>query len=155
MYVCMYVEYKYIFSFVHLSWLPRWCRGEESSRQCRRPKRLRFNPWVRKIPCSRKFQPTPVFLPVKFQGQRRLACYSPRGGKESGMINWLSDQITSIQMTCICLFHIWLSTVFGWSFKSKWRLANKLLSSLSKLVICGICVFWKVFLMGGLLVDYW
>ena len=28
--------------------------------QCRRP---RFNPWVKKIPWRRKWQPTPVFLP--------------------------------------------------------------------------------------------
>ena len=40
-----------------------------------RDPRLGFKPWVRKVPCSRKFQPTPVFLPVKFQGQRRLVCY--------------------------------------------------------------------------------
>jgi len=29
--------------------------------------RDRFNPWVRKIPWRRKWKPTPVFLPVKFQ----------------------------------------------------------------------------------------
>ena len=52
---------------------PRWDSGKESSGQCRRPKRLEFNPWVRKIPWSRKWQPTPVFLPGKFHGQRNLA----------------------------------------------------------------------------------
>ena len=36
-----------------------------------------FGPWVRKIPWSRKGQPTPIFLPGKFHGQRRLAGYSP------------------------------------------------------------------------------
>ena len=29
-----------------------------------------------------KWQPTPVFLPGKFHGQRSLAGYSPRGHKE-------------------------------------------------------------------------
>ena len=29
-----------------------------------------FNPWVRKIPWRRKWQPTPVFLPEKSHGQR-------------------------------------------------------------------------------------
>ena len=29
--------------------------------------RYGFNPWVRKISCSRKWQPAPVFLPEKFQ----------------------------------------------------------------------------------------
>ena len=38
-----------------------------------------FNPWVRKISWRRKWQPTPVFLPGKFQGQRRLVGYSPWG----------------------------------------------------------------------------
>ena len=31
-----------------------------------------FNPCVRKILWSKKWQPTPVFLPGKFHGQRRL-----------------------------------------------------------------------------------
>jgi len=33
-------------------------------------------------PLSRKWHPTPVFLPVKSLGQRSLAGYSPRGHKE-------------------------------------------------------------------------
>ena len=41
-------------------------------------KRPRFDPWVRKILCRRKWQPTPVFLPGKSHGQRRLVGYSPR-----------------------------------------------------------------------------
>ena len=31
-----------------------------------------FNLWVRKIPWSRKWLPTPVFLPREFHGQRSL-----------------------------------------------------------------------------------
>ena len=42
-----------------------------------------FNPWVWKIPWRRAWQPTPVFLPRKFHGQRSLAGYSPWGHKES------------------------------------------------------------------------
>ena len=38
--------------------------------QCRRLKRYRFNPWVRKIPWNRKWQPTPVFSPGKFHVQQ-------------------------------------------------------------------------------------
>jgi len=44
-------------------------------------KKRRFNPWVRKIPWSRKWQPTPVFLPGKFHGQRSLVDCSPQGLK--------------------------------------------------------------------------
>jgi len=30
------------------------------------------NPWIGKIPWRRKWQPTPVFLPGKFHGERSL-----------------------------------------------------------------------------------
>ena len=36
-----------------------------------------FNPWVKKIPWRREWQPTPVFLPGEFHEQRSLADYSP------------------------------------------------------------------------------
>ena len=38
--------------------------------QCRR---CGFDPWVRKIPWRRKWQPDPVLLPEKSHGQRSLA----------------------------------------------------------------------------------
>ena len=50
--------------------LPRWLSGKESARQCRRCRGHRFDPWLGKIPWSRKRQLTPVFLPGKSQGQR-------------------------------------------------------------------------------------
>jgi len=40
-------------------------------------KRCRFDPWIRKIPCRRAWQATPVFLPGESTGQRGLAGYSP------------------------------------------------------------------------------
>ena len=51
--------------------------GKESTCQYRRCKRQGFDPWVGKIPWSRKWQPTPVSLPGKSHGQRSLAGYSP------------------------------------------------------------------------------
>ena len=36
---------------------------------------LGFNPWVRKIPWRRKWQPTPVFLPGESYAQRSLVSY--------------------------------------------------------------------------------
>ena len=42
-----------------------------------------LDPWVGQISWSREWQPTPVFLPGEFHGQRRLAGYSPWGRKES------------------------------------------------------------------------
>ena len=50
-----------------LAWpRPRWHSGKEPTCQCRRHKRPGFNPWVRKIPWRRAWQPTPAFLPGKF-----------------------------------------------------------------------------------------
>ena len=43
---------------------------------------FRFNPWVRKIPWKKKWQPTPVFLFEKSHGERSLAAYSPWDHKE-------------------------------------------------------------------------
>ena len=42
--------------------LPPWLSSEDSACQCRRH---RFDPWVRKIPWRRKWQPIPAFLPGK------------------------------------------------------------------------------------------
>ena len=46
-------------------------------------------PWVGKIPWRRKWQPTLIFLPGKFHGQRSLAGYNPWGGKELDMTELL------------------------------------------------------------------
>ena len=40
-------------------------------------RRHRFDPWVGMSPWRRKWQPTPVFLPGKFCGQRSLGGYRP------------------------------------------------------------------------------
>ena len=63
--------------------LPWWLCGKKKKKkktncQCRRPG---FDPWVRKIPWRRKWQPSPVFLSGKSHGQRILVGYSPWGLK--------------------------------------------------------------------------
>ena len=55
-----------------------------------RCRRCKFDPRVRKSHWSRKWQPSPVFLPGNFHGQRTLASYSPWGHKESDMTEQLS-----------------------------------------------------------------
>ena len=67
--------------------LPKWHKGKESSSQC---KRLGFNPWVGKIPWSRKWQPTLVSLPGKSHEQRNVVSYSPWGRKELDMTERLN-----------------------------------------------------------------
>ena len=54
--------------------LSRWFSGKEATSQCRR---RWFDPWVRKSPWRRKWQPNLVFLPGKSHGQRSLVGNSP------------------------------------------------------------------------------
>ena len=70
--------------------LPWWLIGKEPACHCLQCRRCRFDPWVRKIPWRRKWQPTPVFLPGEFHGQWGLTGYSPWGYKESDTTEWLT-----------------------------------------------------------------
>ena len=62
-----------------------WLSGKRLFLQCWRHRRCGFNPWARKIPWSRKWEPIPVFLPEKFHGQRSLVVYSSWNCIESDM----------------------------------------------------------------------
>ena len=64
---------------------PAGTSGKELTWKCRRHKRRRFSPWVRKIPWRRAWQPTLVLLPGESHGQRSLVGYSPGGLKELDM----------------------------------------------------------------------
>ena len=77
--ICI-IKTHYWTDITDINKLPTWLSGKEPTCQCRRH---RFSPWVGKIPWRRKWQPTPVFLPENFQGQRSLAGYSPWDHKES------------------------------------------------------------------------
>ena len=56
--------------------------------QCRRHRRHTFDPWVRKIPWRRAWQPTLVFLPGESHELRSLLGYSPKGRKELVANSW-------------------------------------------------------------------
>ena len=76
--------YHFFLALISKLGLPRWLIGKESTCQSRR---RGFDPWVRKNCWRRKWQPTPVFLPGKFHGQRkpgRLWSYSLWGRKSVG-----------------------------------------------------------------------
>ena len=67
--------------------------------------------WVGKIPWRRKWQPTPVLLPGKLHGLRRLVGYSPWGRKEP----WLSH----LHGLSFCTFTAeYLGSVPGWGTKT-------------------------------------
>ena len=68
-------------------WFPRCVSGKKLSCQCRQLKRHWFSLSVGKIPWSRKWQPTHVFLPGKFHGQR--AWWATVHGAEKSQ-TWLS-----------------------------------------------------------------
>ena len=69
--------------------LPSWLRGKVFACQCRRSRRLGFDPWVGKIPCRRAWHPTPVLLPGEPHGQRSPAGCSAWGHSESDMTDWM------------------------------------------------------------------
>ena len=56
--------------------------------QCRR---LGFDPWVRKIPWRRKWQPTPVFLPGEIPWPEKPGRLLSMGGKELDMTEQLNN----------------------------------------------------------------
>ena len=64
---------------------PSGASGKAPACQCRRQKRCRFNPWVRKIPWRRVQHRTPVSLPGECHGQRSLGNYSPQRRRELDM----------------------------------------------------------------------
>ena len=96
--------------------LPRWHSGKESAYLCRRFKRHRFDPWFRKIPWRRKWQPTPVFLPGKFHRQRShtLMGHSPWGCKESDRTEHTQAHIHT--QRAVVLWKQWQTTA-----RCKWK----------------------------------
>ena len=65
--------------------------GKESACQCRKP---RFNPWIGKIPWSRKWKSTPVLWPGKSYGQWSLVGYIAHGVAKSQtrLRDWVCTQ---------------------------------------------------------------
>ena len=61
---------------------PGGASGKEPTCQWKIRKRRWFDPWFRKIPWRRAWQPTLVFLPRESHGQRSLVGYSPWDCKE-------------------------------------------------------------------------
>ena len=80
--ICKMPLQKFVLIIIHMCSIigvPWWLSSKEPACQGRGH---RFHPWVGKIPWRKKWQPTPVFLPGKFQGHRSLAGYSPWACKE-------------------------------------------------------------------------
>ena len=90
---------------------PAGTGSKEPACQCRRHKRHWFNPWVRKIPWRRAWQPIPTFLPGESQG--REAWWATVHGVAK---NWMTEvaQHTDIHgrsvFLFVCVFACFLKT---------------------------------------------
>ena len=60
-----------------------WCSVVKNSPVIQELQETWFDPWVRKMPWRRAWQPTLLFLLGEFHGQRSLVGHSPWGHKES------------------------------------------------------------------------
>ena len=112
--------------------LPRWLSGKQSACQCKRHERHGFDPWVKKIPSRREWQPTPGFLPGESHAQRSLASYTTSWvRKESDM----TDRLCMKTHTASC---------------GKWHHTGYLKQNILHLFIWPTCiafviVSWKAF----------
>ena len=115
--------------------------GSEGKSICLQYGRPGFDPWVRKIPCRRKWQPTPVLLPGKSHGQRSLVGYSPWGHKETRLSDFTFTFSTNevatipfpIYIPClpqplICFQKIFAHIV-GHTVFNNWTILSSILSS--------------------------
>ena len=106
MYVCVCI-YICVCLYIYIGF-PDDAAGKESASNAGD---TGFNPWVRKIPWRRKWQPTSVFLAKKVHGQRK--CYSSKGCKELDTTEQLS--IHTHIYTHVCAHthtHTYIYTLF-------------------------------------------
>ena len=89
---------------------PSGAYGKEPTCQCRSRKRQGFDPWVGKIPWSRKWQPTPVFLPGESHRQKGWGTTVHRVTKCQTGLKQLSAHthgnfMFNILQNCLSVFH--------------------------------------------------
>ena len=93
-------------SYDTIKGFPGGTSGKQTACQCRRHKRCGFDSWVGKIPWRRKWQPTPIFLPGKFHGQRSLGGLQFMGFQKSQtQLSTMAFFITSIVFCCKIFFN--------------------------------------------------
>ena len=115
--------------------LPRWLIAKGPPCQCRRHW---FDPWVEKIPCRGRWQPSPLFLPGKSHGQRSLAWKIPWTlKKELDMTERLNKQmprtVRTRAMKLACFLHFWqkMSVMFVSSLIATCNIMSTCMPSLS------------------------
>ena len=88
-----------------------WHSGKESTSQHRKLRRHALHPWVRKILCSRKWQPTPLTLLRKFHGQKSLAVHGVT--KNWMQLSTHTVYVVLVYISCIYFFIILFLDVLG------------------------------------------
>ena len=116
--------------------LPTLLSCEESACQCRK---WRFCPWVGKIPCRRKWQPLPVFLPGKSNGQKSLVGCSLWGHNRGR-----HDLATKQQ--CIIIYKTFdtdkiIESLFRILFSQNWLIALVVIFNLLYLISLPFFIF--------------
>ena len=133
----LYLEVVFFFLlFCSIKGLPMWPSGKESACQCRR---CVFDPWVKKNPWRRKWQPTQVFLPGKFHQQKNLVDYSTRNCKESDTAEQLS--------TCIVVYFRRDRARSGWYGRRQYYTSDEYPTSWShwKMFFSYFIIVWPSF----------
>ena len=95
--------------------------------------RLKFDPWVGKMPWRRKWQTIPISLSGKSHGQRSLMDCSLQGRTELGTTEWLTPMLSLLFMSTISYwqmprwFLILALCVFSrvWLFVTPWTVAHQ------------------------------
>ena len=86
--------------YILLTGFPGGTSGNESTCQCRRPKRPRFHLWAGMISWSRQWHPIPVFLPGKSHEQRSLV------GQVHGVAKSdMSGRLSTDALHTVSMFH--------------------------------------------------
>ena len=106
---------------------------KKSACKCRRCRRHRFCPWVKKISWRRKWQPTPVFVPGEFHRHGILVGYHPWDHRVSDTTEWLSMHARSLDIIHVYI-GIYLCIVSSYLHSSKMVGQNSLLIGLFQLV---------------------
>ena len=104
-----------------LGGVPWWLRWKSICLKCGRP---RFDPWVRRIPSRRKWQPTPVLLPGEFHGWRSPVGYSPWGCKESDMTERLHFHFQLSRSNILCFSTSWAPLGLNIGMAGTWWLLD-------------------------------
>ena len=124
----------------------RLIRDKESTYQCRRCQRLKYDPWVGKIPWRRVWQPTPVFLPGESMNRGAWQAVIHRVTKNWTQLKWLS--MHAIRASPL-LSVIW-EELFDWIQNTLWTISILFTQMNEKILIFKKYIFNHcTFLDGG------